>query len=306
MKFTISSVLSATSAAVLLALSAVQAATLPTVDPVAAGPSPATMTAIAAHLEKREVTGLNNYNCKLTVAHPRPLILVHATLLTLDSWKDFAPVLIKQGYCVFALTYGKYKQDTFGGLAPIEDSSQEFGNFVDNVLVKLNATQVDIVGHSQGGILARYWIKYQNGAGKVKRHVGISPINHGTTLSSIVTIAKALKLFDPSKPLLDAIAPSFMQMVDTSDFIKKLNAGGDTAEGVIHSNIATRFDEVVTPFETCFQDHPGVTNVLLQNYCLLSLNEHLTMVNSNVVLQFVLNQLDPSKAKTATCFSQLF
>ncbi|CAO3567335.1 unnamed protein product [Mortierella alpina] len=264
------------------------------------------MNAIAAHLEKREITGLNNYNCKLTTAHPRPLILVHATLLTLDSWKDFAPVLIMQGYCVFALTYGKYKQDTFGGLAPIEDSSLELGNFVDNVLVKLNATQVDIVGHSQGGILARYWIKYQNGAGKVNRHVGISPINHGTTLSSIVTIAKALKLFDPSKPLLDGIAPSFMQMVDTSDFIKKLNTGGDTAEGVIHSNIATRFDEVVTPFETCFQNHPGVTNVLLQNYCLLSLNEHLTMVNSNVVLQFVLNQLDPSKAKTATCFSQLF
>jgi len=203
-------------------LSAVQAATLPTVDPIAAGPSSATMNAIAAHLEKREVTGLNNYNCKLTAAHPRPLILVHATLLTLDSWKDFAPVLIKQGYCVFALTYGKYKQDTFGGLAPIEDSSLELGNFVDNVLVKLNATQVDIVGHSQGGILARYWIKYQNGAGKVNRHVGISPINHGTTLSSIVTIAKALKLFDPSKPLLDGIAPSFMQMGQSSVLLHAL------------------------------------------------------------------------------------
>ncbi|KAG0201825.1 Plasma membrane permease, mediates uptake of glycerophosphoinositol and glycerophosphocholine [Mortierella sp. GBA30] len=305
MKFAISSVLSVTSAAILLALSAVQVSALPAVERTAADPSPSTTSALATHLEKRDISGLNNYDCKLTPAHPRPLILVHATLLTLDSWKSFAPVLIKQGYCVFALTYGKYKQDVFGGLAPIEDSSQELATFANGVMAKLNATQVDIVGHSQGGILTRYWIKYLDGAGKVSRHVGVSPINHGTTLSSITTIAKALKLFDPSKPIFDGFAPSFYQMVDTSDFIKKLNAGGDTAPGVIHSNIATKFDEVVTPYQTCFQNQPGVTNIILQDYCALSLNEHLTMVNSNVVLQFVLNQLDPSTAKTANCLSLL-
>ncbi|KAF9079490.1 hypothetical protein BGX27_006360, partial [Mortierella sp. AM989] len=163
----------------------------------------------------------------------------------------------------------------------------------------MNVAQVDIVGHSQGGILARYWIKYLDGAGKVYRHVGVSPINHGTTLSSITILAKALGLFDPSKPFADSIAPSFYQMVNDSDFIKKLNAGGDTAPGVVHSNIATKFDEVVTPYKTAFQLQAGVTNVVLQDLCMLSINEHLTMVNTKVVLQFVLNQLDPSTAKTA-------
>src|SRR5690554_8081160 len=76
----------------------------------------------------------------------------------------------------------------------------------------MNVTQVDIVGHSQGGILARYWIKYLDGAGKVYRHVGISAINHGTTLSGITLFAKALGIFTPSQPLFDAVAPSLFQM----------------------------------------------------------------------------------------------
>ncbi|KAF9949942.1 hypothetical protein BGZ65_006962 [Modicella reniformis] len=295
MKFSITSVLGAASTAILLALSSIQVSALPT-NPVAE----------SVTIEKRAIEGLNNYNCKLTPAHPRPVILVHATLLTVDSWEVFAPILIKRGYCVFGLTYGKYKSvPVFGGLAPIEDSAKQLGDFANDVLAKLNATQVDVVGHSQGGILARYWIKYLDGAGKVYRHVGISPINHGTTLSNIVTLGKALGILEPSQPLFDAVAPSFFQMITNSAFIQKLNAGGDTAKGVIHSNIATQYDEVVTPWETCYQKVSGVTNVLLQDLCGLSLIEHLFMVRSKVVLQFVLNQLDPSTAKTANCLSAI-
>ncbi|KAF9159969.1 hypothetical protein BGX20_002721 [Mortierella sp. AD010] len=291
MKFTISSVLKAatSAAAILLTLSTSQVAALPT-----------------QNLEKRDITGLNNYNCKLTAAHPRPVVLVHATLLTVNSWSDFAPVMMKRGFCVFGLTYGKYGALTsFGGLAPIEDSAQELGTFVDNVLTKMNVTQVDVVGHSQGGILTRYWMKYLDGAGKVNTHVGVSPINQGTTLDDITTFAKTVGIFNPSQPLFDAVAPSFYQMVVNSTFMKKLNAGSDIAPGVTFANIATKYDEVVTPYENCYQNDTGVTNVLLQNYCGLSLNEHLTMVNSMVVLQFVLNQLDPSTAATPNCFSSL-
>ncbi|KAI8597470.1 secreted lipase [Dissophora ornata] len=296
MKFAISSVLSTASAAILVALSAIQVAALPL-----GANSP------ASGLQKRAISGINNYNCKLTAAHPRPVILVHATLLTVDSWSTFAPVLIKNGYCIFGLTYGLYPSiPGFGGMAPIEDSAQELATFADNVLAKMNVTQVDIVGHSQGGILARYWMKYLDGAGKVYRHVGVSPITHGTTLDSITTWLKAWGIFAPAQPVFDAIAPSFYEMVSNSTFMTKLNTGGDTAPGVIFSNIATKYDEVVTPYATCFQNDTGITNVLLQDLCALSLNEHLTMVNSLVVLQFVLNQLDPSNAKTANCLSLLF
>ncbi|KAF9938403.1 hypothetical protein BGZ65_012942 [Modicella reniformis] len=295
MKFSITSVLGAASTAILLALSSVQVSALPT-NPIAG----------SVTLEKRDIESLNNYDCKLTAAHPRPVVLIHGTAHSVDSWETFAPVLIKRGYCVFGMTYGKYKNiPIFGGLAPIEDNAKEVGDFINNVLAKMKVSQVDVVGHSQGGILARYWIKYLDGAGKVYRHVGISPINHGTTLSGIITLGKAVGLWDPLQSSFDSVAPSLYQMMTNSTFMQKLNAGGDTVPGVIFSTIATKYDEVVTPWETCYQTGSGVTNVLLQDLCAASLNEHLLITESKVVLQFVLNQLDPSTAKTANCLSEI-
>ncbi|KAF9949943.1 hypothetical protein BGZ65_006963, partial [Modicella reniformis] len=256
-------------------------------------------------LEKRDIEGLNNYDCKLTAAHPRPVVLVHGTTLSVDSWDTLAPILIKRGYCVFGLTYGMYNNiPVFGGLAPIENNAKEVGDFINNVLAKMNVKQVDVVGHSQGGILARYWIKYLDGAGKVYRHVGLAAVHHGTTLSGIVTLGKALGLFELIQPVYDAVAPSLYRMFVNSTFIQKLNAGGDTEQGVIFSNIATKYDEIVTPWETTYQaPGPNVTNALLQDYCLLALTEHLFIAGSKLVSQFVLNQLDPSTAKTVNCLS---
>lgn len=67
-------------------------------------------------------------------------------------------------------------------------------------------------GHSQGGILGRYWIKYLGGKGKVNKTIGVSPINHGTTLSNIITVAKAFGVFTSGQATFDKIAPSFYQM----------------------------------------------------------------------------------------------
>ncbi|KAF9973622.1 hypothetical protein BGZ65_009166 [Modicella reniformis] len=305
MKFTIPSILKAATT-VLMTLSMAQGAALP---PMASSPSTsaASMPGHPVSLQKRMIDGLNNFNCKLTKAHPRPLLLVHATLLIKESWWTFAPVLIDEGYCVFALTYGQYKNiPIVGGLAPIAQSSKEVADFGDEILRRMNVTQLDYVGHSQGGILGRYWAKYLGGAGKINRLVGISPIHHGTTLSSIATIAKALQIYAPAQPVFDSFAPSFYEMVNTSEFMAKLNDNGDTIPGVIQSNIATRYDEIVTPWETCYQNKPGVTNVLLQDYCMFSINEHLTMINSKVVLRFVMNQLEPTTAQSPNCLSFLY
>ncbi|KAG0238610.1 hypothetical protein BGW42_004372 [Actinomortierella wolfii] len=257
-------------------------------------------------LEKRTIEGLNDYNCKPSAKYPRPIILVHATLLTADSWKDVAPVLIKRGMCVYALTYGRWKNlPGFGAVADIRQSGQELSAFVNDVLTRTNSTQVDMVGHSQGGILGRYWAKYLDGAGKIKTYVGVSPIQQGTDLSGIVTFGRLTDTFDSSKGMIDFFCPACYQMVYDSAFIKELNAGGDTIPGVTHYNIATMMDEVVTPWNRSFQNSNGATNTVLQNLCAMSINEHLTMVNSPVVIQFILNSLDPENAKTANCLTTI-
>ncbi|KAG0227616.1 hypothetical protein BGW41_003725 [Actinomortierella wolfii] len=238
-------------------------------------------------LEKRAIEGLNDYNCKPSAKYPRPVILV-------------------QGMCVYALTYGRWKNlPGFGAVADIRQSGQELSVFVNDVLKRTNTTQVDMVGHSQGGILGRYWAKYLDGAGKIKTYVGVSPIQQGTDLSGIVTFGRLTGTFDSSKGMIDFFCPACYQMVYDSTFIKELNAGGDTIPGVTHYNIATKMDEVVTPWKRSFQNSNGATNTVLQDLCALSINEHLTMVNSPVVIQFILNSLDPENAKTANCLTTI-
>lgn len=53
--------------------------------------------------------GANNWSCKLSAAHPDPVILVHGTFGDMsDSWQALSPLLKNNGWCVFAFNYGSY------------------------------------------------------------------------------------------------------------------------------------------------------------------------------------------------------
>ena len=60
---------------------------------------------------------------------------------------------------------------------------------MNKVLAATGAKKVDLVGHSQGGMMPRYYIKNLGGASKVNTLVGLAPSNHGTTLEGLFTLA---------------------------------------------------------------------------------------------------------------------
>ncbi len=256
--------------------------------------------------------GSNDWSCRPTAEHPRPVVLVHGTLATMgENWGTLSPLLKDEGYCVFALDYGANATsaaagDNVLGLSPVPEAAAELSAFVDDVLHDTGASQVDIVGHSQGGMMPNYYIKFLGGAPKVHTLVGLAPDNHGTTLDGLVTLGQQLsKLFPQLLPsinaALDSAAPSIVDQEVGSPFMAELNSRPDTVPGVSYTVIATRDDEIVTPYQSQFLAGPNVQNVVVQDQCGLDDADHIALAFDHIALRDVLNALDPQHAVAPTC-----
>ncbi|MER5834775.1 alpha/beta fold hydrolase [Streptomyces sp. NPDC002130] len=262
-----------------------------------------TVPATTAQAEGAPSSGWNDYSCRPSAAHPRPVVLVHGTLgNSVDNWLGLAPYLKVRGYCVFSLDYGRLEGvPFFHGLGPVEKSAGELKDFVNKVLAATGADKTDVVGHSQGGMMPRYYLKFLGGAARVHALVGIAPSNHGTDLNGFTHL---LPYFPGAADLLSKNTPALADQVTGSAFLAKLNAGGDTVPGVRYTVIATRYDEVVTPWRSQYLSGPDVRNVLLQDLCPVDLSEHVAAgLFDRVVFHEVANTLDPGRATPTTCAS---
>lgn len=228
----------------------------------------------SAAVEDVSPPGANDFDCVPDRRHPQPVVLVNGTFETMEkNWVTMSPYLADKGYCVFAFNYG----DRATG--PIGQSARELRTFVNRVRDATGSRRVDLVGHSQGGMMPRYYLKYLNGARKVDDLVGIAPSSHGTTMSRDSGGTSPCRACE--------------QQAAGSDFLKRLNRGGDTVRGPDYTVISTKYDEVVTPWQSQFLDGPRrrVTNILLQDKCPTDLIEHDQAPNDPVAQQIVLDAL---------------
>jgi triacylglycerol esterase/lipase EstA (alpha/beta hydrolase family) len=200
---------------------------------------------------------------------------------------------------VFALNYGcQALGPAICATGPIEESAQQLGAFVSRVLAATGASKVDLVGHSQGGMMPRYYLGFLGGAAKVNRLVGLAPSNHGTNLDGLTGLLAA---FPGGSSFVTALCAACTQQIVGSSFMSKLNGIGDTVAPVRYTVIETRYDEVVTPYTSAFLNGSAVTNITLQNQCALDLTDHLGILYDQIALRDVLNALDPAHAVSPVC-----
>jgi triacylglycerol lipase len=204
-----------------------------------------------------------------TSRHPYPVVLVPGTFEA-TSWTAIGDGLAARGYCVKTFNYSAL------GTGPIAQSARKLGHFVDRVLTRTRAARVSIVGHSEGGVTARYYVKLLGGAAKVKDLVALSPPNHGTTTPLVIPGA-----------VLGCVA--CVQQAAGSNFLATLNAGDGTPPPVDYTMIETAYDLVVTPYQSAFLQGPAnrITNVVLQDACPGDLASHLTVTSDPVAVQWV-------------------
>ena len=277
-----------------------------TASPAAAAQLPVVYNGVLGYAHANPTAsppGANNWSCKPSAAHPVPVILVHGTFADMaDSWQALSPLLYDNGYCVFALNYGSYDASGSVGVDATGDiaaSAQQLATFVDRVLAATGAKKVDLVGHSQGGMMPRYYIKNLGGASKVDTLVGLAPSNHGTTLEGLFTLAG---YFPGASALVGVDCPACEEQEAGSSFITALNHGGETVPSVKYTVIESDNDEVVTPYTSAFlAPAPNVTNILLQNQCALDQGEHLSMPYDHIADADVLTALDPADPQHPAC-----
>ncbi|HET9168794.1 MAG TPA: alpha/beta fold hydrolase [Actinospica sp.] len=248
--------------------------------------------------------GANDWSCAPSAEHPYPVVLVHGTFENEnDNWGAASPLLADNGYCVFAFDYGGATASSdIQGTGEIAASAGQLEAFVNRVLAATGAAKVDLVGHSQGGMMPRYYIKYLGGASTVNTLVGLAPSNNGTTLDGITRFGDSLDILEPANALLSLACEACVEQEVGSPFLTNLNAGGETAAGVNYTVIETRYDEVVTPYTNAFLPAASnVTNILLQNQCALDASDHLEIGYDPIAMADMLNALDPAHPQSVPC-----
>ena len=154
------------------------------------------------------------------------------------------------------------------GTQDIRLTAQALRSFVDGVRASTGAAKVDLVGHSQGGLVARAYVKWYGGATKVDSLVTLGTPNRGTYVANLVKVLGFGSC---------AAVVACQQMSIGSSFLADLNAGDDTVGSVRYTTVRTLQDELVRPVDqaTLFD---GATNVLIQNPCFARVVGHVGLI----------------------------
>ena len=254
--------------------------------------------------------GVNIWDGAPDERHPVPVVLIHGTAgSAVTNWATLAPVLHNAGYRVFAPTYGvlpgaRWPLSELGGLRDLDTHSvPEVAAFVDRVLEATGAEKVDLVGHSQGGLIAGVVAKVAR-PGRVRKVVTLAAPWAGVggdRLTWLLTVMGVRRLVGDASGMLG-------DMVHGSAYLRALYEPEDTpyARDVAYTNIETRFDEFVVPHTSALLPPPpgggyDVTNILLQHGCLLDVVDHAALPSDPRAVDFVLGALDPATAPRPRC-----
>ncbi|MFA4084912.1 esterase/lipase family protein [Mycobacteroides salmoniphilum] len=218
-----------------------------------------------------------------------PVVLVHGTAENEKYWDSMKTSLHDAGMKAFTFEYGQTGfQGLVGsigqkvglrGFGDVEVSTQQLADEVATVLDRTGAGKVDLVGHSQGGLLIKNFVA-QDKSDRVANVVQLAPSTHGTTFSGLADfvgpVGNSVDI-NGWKPVKDVIYgaagalawPSLSQQTVGSRFLEKLNKLPDTKPGVDYLVVSTKDDVVATPYKSQFiTAAPGSTAVNIEAHAL--------------------------------------
>ncbi|MCP2336181.1 esterase/lipase family protein [Actinomadura rupiterrae] len=89
-----------------------------------------------------------------------------------------------------------------------EVSAQELAAFVQRVSARTGHAQVDIVNHSMGGLVTRWYLSRLHGAAHVRHVASLAGANHGTSAALACDLDLSCREMMPGSPFLVRLAAS--------------------------------------------------------------------------------------------------
>ncbi|MGY9024894.1 MAG: esterase/lipase family protein, partial [Candidatus Nanopelagicales bacterium] len=239
------------------------------------------------------VTGPNGGN---------PVIIVGGLFLSTAANDLFLGNAIRaQGYtyCILELK-GTEELGELPGTMNIAVSGLALAAFVYDVLEWSGATKVDLVGHSQGALASRFYLKHFGGQATVDKMISLAGPNKGTSSIPLLDffVGPVLGAFGVE---CEGVEPCVQMQID-SDFITELNAGDMTPGSVEYFAFYTNNDELVWywdegPFGIPIVKFdnaelgPGATNIELGEMCPFRWVGHVGMIADPVPIEMTLDAL---------------
>ncbi|QCB27413.1 esterase/lipase family protein [Corynebacterium endometrii] len=248
--------------------------------------------ALGARLKPRGIFE-DDWTARPTEKRPWPVIMIHGTCESKGNWQQLGEALRKAGWAAFAPDFGNRATGV------LEDSARQIGAYIEAVLQVTGAEQVILVGHSQGGLLARYWMRTYGTAHLVRHVFCVGSPNHGTTQGGIIS---PLVTTRRGEEVMASVIEAFFgaagaQQIVGSPLLEEMAAGGDLEPGVRYTCIATRADTVVVPPESCFLDATSapegtVRNIYVQDFDRLAVVLHQDLPMDKRVIAIITTILE--------------
>jgi len=214
-----------------------------------------------------------------------PVVLVSGTFSPGFAMEPLANRLRGDGYDVTILELPTL------GTQDINLTAKALATFVDGVRSRKGAAKVDLIGHSQGGLVSRAYIKNHGGASKVDSNVTLGTPNRGTSIASIIDFFARC-----------AGVVACNQMSVGSSFLNNLNAGDDTIGSVRYTTIRTLQDQLVRPVDNA-KLNDGAVNVLVQSKCWARVVGHVGLILDGTVYSAARQALEGKTSISPNCFA---
>lgn len=239
--------------------------------------------------------GINRDGCRPSPRHPVPVVLVHGTGLNGgNSWATVGAALAAQGYCVWAPTVGAPPlpggaPGSLGGFDSLTGATApQLAAEIDRVRALTGAARVDLVGHSQGAVVAAYV------AAVVRPHavrtlvtLGVDPARFGEGPPEFVAAA------------LDVLSAETSRRDVEANLAWRGTDGIPYARGVRHVALVSDADELTGPVRApAVPAGVDLTVVRLQDGCEADRSGHITVLASPRAVDLVSDALggaDPSR-----------